>query len=239
MTERGLPLADGAPACPFVAFEDDRDERQGDRKVDEGDTERGERDHEPWEVHLGDQVRVADETAAAAPPTVTAPAGETLRQEGEREEIARSDAREVEPSLADEHVEDHVIVPSGFADYRRHFALRVRGTSMIDAGILDGDLVVIRESPVADDGDIVAVLLPGAGEDEATVKRLLVDEWQPEGDYGPGPLAKVRELVAEKYGRDEWNRRSGQTLTRNRIWQICKAAEQKLAKALAEQLRHQ
>jgi lipoate-protein ligase A len=38
-------------------------------------------------------------------------------------------------------------------------------------------------------------------------KRLLVAEWQPEGEYAPLPLAKVRELVAEKYSRDEWNRR--------------------------------
>ena len=76
------------------------------------------------------------------------------------------------PILADEHVEEHLTVPAGFADDRRHFALRVRGDSMIDAGILDGDLVVIRETPTADDGDIVAVLLPGAAEDEATVKRL-------------------------------------------------------------------
>lgn len=38
-------------------------------------------------------------------------------------------------------------------------------------------------------------------------KRLLVAEWQPEGDYTPVPLEKVRELIAEKYARDEWNRR--------------------------------
>ena len=38
-------------------------------------------------------------------------------------------------------------------------------------------------------------------------KRLLIAEWQPEGDYAPVPLAKVRELVAEKYSRDEWNLR--------------------------------
>jgi lipoate-protein ligase A len=41
--------------------------------------------------------------------------------------------------------------------------------------------------------------------DEA--KRLLVAEWRPEGDYAPVPREKVRELVAEKYGREEWNRR--------------------------------
>lgn len=39
------------------------------------------------------------------------------------------------------------------------------------------------------------------------VKSLLVAEWRPEGEYGPVPLEKVRELVAEKYARDEWNRR--------------------------------
>lgn len=41
----------------------------------------------------------------------------------------------------------------------------------------------------------------------AEAKRLLVAEWRPEGDYVPVPLDKVRELVAEKYARDEWNRR--------------------------------
>ena len=39
------------------------------------------------------------------------------------------------------------------------------------------------------------------------VKRLLVEEWKPEGDYAPVPLEKARALVAEKYARDEWNRR--------------------------------
>lgn len=43
--------------------------------------------------------------------------------------------------------------------------------------------------------------------DTATLKRLLVEEWRPDGEYGPVPLDAVRELVAEKYGRDEWNRR--------------------------------
>ena len=48
------------------------------------------------------------------------------------------------------------------------FALRVRGESMINAGILDGDLVVVRQQPDAVSGEIVVALL----EDEATVKRL-------------------------------------------------------------------
>jgi len=78
------------------------------------------------------------------------------------------------PILADEQVEDHLTVPSAFAGDARHFALRVQGDSMTRAGIFDGDLVVIRESPTAEDGDIVAALLPGPAEDEATVKRLKI-----------------------------------------------------------------
>ena len=77
------------------------------------------------------------------------------------------------PVLAAEHVEDYVSVP---ADYARgpgeHFALRVAGDSMIEAGILDGDVVVVHQQDAARDGDIVAALLPGPAEDEATVKRL-------------------------------------------------------------------
>lgn len=48
------------------------------------------------------------------------------------------------------------------------FALRVRGESMRDAGILPGDVVVVRQQPAADDGDVVVALV----DDEATVKRL-------------------------------------------------------------------
>ena len=62
--------------------------------------------------------------------------------------------------------------PTDFARGGDHFALRVAGDSMIDAGILDGDVVVVHQQDAADDGDIVAALLPGPAEDEATVKRL-------------------------------------------------------------------
>jgi len=76
------------------------------------------------------------------------------------------------PVLASENVEEHIRVPQGYADGGEHFALRVAGDSMIGAGILDGDVVVIRRQDDARDGDIVAALLPGPAEDEATVKRL-------------------------------------------------------------------
>jgi repressor LexA len=76
------------------------------------------------------------------------------------------------PALADETVEDVLVLPEGYANEDGHFALRVRGESMIGAGILDGDVVVIRQQGEAAEGDIVAALLPGPAEDEATVKRL-------------------------------------------------------------------
>ena len=76
------------------------------------------------------------------------------------------------PTLAAEHVDEYIAVPQGFADDREHFALHVKGDSMIGAGILDGDVVVVRSQTDATDGDIVAAIIPGPAEDEATVKRL-------------------------------------------------------------------
>ena len=76
------------------------------------------------------------------------------------------------PVLAEQNVEDHLVVPMGFAGDAEHFALTVQGDSMVDAGILDRDVVIVRAQETADDGDVVAVLIPGPAEDEATVKRL-------------------------------------------------------------------
>lgn len=76
------------------------------------------------------------------------------------------------PILADEHVEEYVAVPASLAGEEEHFALRVAGDSMIDAGIFDQDLVVVRRQDVAEDGSVVAALLPGPAEEEATIKRL-------------------------------------------------------------------
>ncbi len=76
------------------------------------------------------------------------------------------------PVLADEHVEEYVAVPASLAGEEEHFALRVAGDSMIEAGIFEGDLVVVRRQDVAEDGSVVAALLPGPAEEEATIKRL-------------------------------------------------------------------
>ena len=74
------------------------------------------------------------------------------------------------PTVAEELIEDHVEVPQQAGGRDGQFVLRVRGDSMIDAGILDGDLVVVAEAKEARDGEIVVALV---GEDsEATVKRF-------------------------------------------------------------------
>ena len=72
------------------------------------------------------------------------------------------------PVLAEENIEDYVPVPRSAGGDDGQYVLRVRGDSMVEAGILDGDLVVVREQPSARDGDIVVALL---GE-EATIKRF-------------------------------------------------------------------
>jgi repressor LexA len=76
------------------------------------------------------------------------------------------------PVLAEEHVEEYLAVPDTFAAEDEHFALGVVGDSMVGAGILNGDTVVVRRQDVAEDGAIVAAQMPGPAEDEATVKRL-------------------------------------------------------------------
>ena len=88
------------------------------------------------------------------------------------------------PLLAEENVEDHLAVPETL---RGDFLLRVKGDSMIDAGILDGDLVVVQRAQDARNGEIV-VALAGDDEsaDEATVKRFFRENGrvrlQPEND---------------------------------------------------------
>jgi repressor LexA len=74
------------------------------------------------------------------------------------------------PTLAEQHVEDEIAVPEMLTASGDNFLLRVRGESMIDAGIYDGDFVVVRVQTDADNGDIVVAGIPG---EEATVKTFL------------------------------------------------------------------
>ena len=73
-----------------------------------------------------------------------------------------------EPMLAEENVEEYVSIPEIAGGADGEYVLRIRGDSMKDAGILDGDFVVVHSQDTAQDGDVVVALL---GE-EATVKRF-------------------------------------------------------------------
>jgi repressor LexA len=73
------------------------------------------------------------------------------------------------PIAAISEVASHVSVPRSMLGHGEHYALEVRGDSMIGVGINDGDVVVIRESATADSGDIVVALVE---EQEATLKRF-------------------------------------------------------------------
>jgi len=76
------------------------------------------------------------------------------------------------PILATEHIETHVRIDPALFVPRADYLLRVRGHSMRDAGILDGDLLAVHRSAEARSGQIVVARLSGPGGDEVTVKRL-------------------------------------------------------------------
>lgn len=73
-----------------------------------------------------------------------------------------------EPILAEQHIDDMVNFSSLFHCDDQTFALRVQGDSMMDAGIMDGDLVIVRHQPSVSNGEIGVALVNG----EATVKRI-------------------------------------------------------------------
>ena len=87
-----------------------------------------------------------------------------------------------EPILAVENIEDYFPMQPDFISSRDTFMLHVRGESMINAGIMDGDLVIVQQQPTADNGDIVVAMI----DDSATVKRFYKEDGhyrlQPEND---------------------------------------------------------
>ncbi|MCR4616232.1 MAG: transcriptional repressor LexA [Clostridiales bacterium] len=90
------------------------------------------------------------------------------------------------PILAVEQIESYLPFSGKYANDKSLFALHVRGESMLNAGILDGDIVIVEKTPSARNGDIVVALI----EDEATVKTFYKEDGhfrlQPENDaYEP------------------------------------------------------
>ena len=87
-----------------------------------------------------------------------------------------------EPILAQENVENYFPIPTEFMPNNQTFLLKVKGESMINAGILDGDMVLVEQTPSASNGDMVVALI----EDGAPVKTFYKEEGifrlQPEND---------------------------------------------------------
>ena len=75
------------------------------------------------------------------------------------------------PILAVENIEDYLTLPQHMVGGDDLFCLRVQGESMIDVGILDGDIIVVRQQETAENGEIVVAMI----EDEATVKRIFYE----------------------------------------------------------------
>lgn len=109
------------------------------------------------------------------------------------------------PILAEQLIEDYIPVPTK-ANGKKLFALKIKGDSMVNAGIYDGDVVIIEQTPVAENGEIVVALI----DNEATVKRFYKENGhfrlQPENDnYEPiivdelSVLGKVKMLVRNYY----------------------------------------
>jgi repressor LexA len=73
------------------------------------------------------------------------------------------------PILAVENIEEYFPIPKNFVNHEDVFILRIKGDSMIEAGIFDGDYVLVSQQETADNGEIVVALLDG---EEATVKRF-------------------------------------------------------------------
>ena len=87
-----------------------------------------------------------------------------------------------QPILAEENIEDYFPVPADLLPNTQTFMLRIKGNSMINAGIFDGDRVIVERTPTAENGDIVVALI----DDSATVKRFYKEggyyRLQPEND---------------------------------------------------------
>lgn len=105
-----------------------------------------------------------------------------------------------QPVLAAENIEDYFPLPTEYMPNTETFMLRVSGDSMVNAGILDGDLVMVSRQKTASNGEIVVALL----EDEATVKRIYREDGhirlQPENDFMEPIIVDHCEICGKVFG---------------------------------------
>lgn len=104
------------------------------------------------------------------------------------------------PLLAEENFVDLIGVPAAWLGEGRHFALTVRGDSMVGAGIMDGDIVVLRSTQQVEQGTIGVAMIDG----EATVKRIFYDadhvRLMPENPAYPPITSRTATIVGKVVG---------------------------------------
>lgn len=105
-----------------------------------------------------------------------------------------------EPILALQNIENYFPIPVDFMPNSQTFLLKVKGESMINAGILDGDMVLVEETPAASNGDMVVALV----DDGATVKTFYKEEGifrlQPENDFMDPIIVKEVTILGKVIG---------------------------------------
>ena len=105
-----------------------------------------------------------------------------------------------EPLLAQENIENYFPIPMEFMPNKQTFMLTVKGESMINAGILDGDMVLVEQDHTASNGDMEVALV----EDGATVKTFYKEEGvyrlQPENDYMEPIIVKEVSILGKVIG---------------------------------------
>ena len=105
-----------------------------------------------------------------------------------------------QPILAEENIEDYFPFPAERMPNKQTFLLKVKGESMINAGILDGDYVLVEQDATASNGDMVVALV----EDSATVKTFYKEEGvfrlQPENDFMDPIIVKEVSILAKVIG---------------------------------------
>lgn len=105
-----------------------------------------------------------------------------------------------QPILAIENIENYFPIPSEFMPNETTFLLKVKGESMINAGILDGDYILVKQEKDAKNGEMVVALV----EDSATVKTFYREEGhirlQPENDYMEPIILPDVEIIGKVFG---------------------------------------
>ena len=105
-----------------------------------------------------------------------------------------------QPILAEENIEDYFPIPAGMMPNKESFMLKVKGESMINAGILNGDLILVQQQTTAENGDKVVAII----DDSATVKTYYKEDGhyrlQPENDYMDPIIVDEVSILGKVFG---------------------------------------